>query len=161
LEPGGSTNTMVWRWACKTGDYERELESPLCHCLTPLFGGVFLPSHNKIHDTRVGTATSRNLFYYDLVASPFHGFTSSSLSRQPPSRSSSTPYLPYPDRHRPHCPLSPGDETHTFLSCPVFQPHLVKHKASLILSCGLTASSPTRLSSEDVDFNGTLTTPTC
>ncbi len=29
-----------------SGDHERGLLAPLCHCLT-----VFLPSHNKIHDT--------------------------------------------------------------------------------------------------------------
>jgi hypothetical protein len=33
---------------CTSGDHERGLLVSLCHCLT---GGVFLPSHNKIHDT--------------------------------------------------------------------------------------------------------------
>ncbi len=45
--------------------------------------------------------------------------------------SGSHPYLSYVDRRCPHCPLSPGDETHTFLSCPVLQPHFLTHFTSL------------------------------
>ncbi len=36
---------------CTSGDYERELEASSYHCWVPGGGGVFLPSHNKIHDT--------------------------------------------------------------------------------------------------------------
>ncbi len=43
----------------------------------------------------------------------------------------SHPYLSYVDRRCPHYPLSPGDETHTFLSCPVLQPHFLTHFTSL------------------------------
>jgi hypothetical protein len=43
---------------CTSGDHERELLAPSCHCcllVGPPGGGVFLPSHNKIHDTHRST----------------------------------------------------------------------------------------------------------
>jgi hypothetical protein len=39
-------------WLCTSGDHERGLLAPLCHCLTPRGGGVFLSSRIKIHDTQ-------------------------------------------------------------------------------------------------------------
>jgi hypothetical protein len=40
-----------------SGDHERGVLDPSCHCLVP-GGGVFLPSHNKIHDTHTSLHTS-------------------------------------------------------------------------------------------------------
>jgi hypothetical protein len=42
---------------CTSGDHEKGLLAPSCHCLPPR-GGVFLPSHNKIRDTHPGTVKS-------------------------------------------------------------------------------------------------------
>jgi hypothetical protein len=39
---------------CTSGDHERELLAPFYHCLMPPGGGVFLSSHNKIHDAHSG-----------------------------------------------------------------------------------------------------------
>jgi hypothetical protein len=36
---------------CTSGDHERGLLAPFYHCSCPRGDGVFLPSHNKIHDT--------------------------------------------------------------------------------------------------------------
>jgi len=57
--------------------------------------------------------------------------------------------LPYPDRHCPHWPLSPDDEAHTFLSCPVFQLQFVKHFT--LLDSLLLAHD---LQSHTVEFRG-------
>jgi hypothetical protein len=38
---------------CTSGDHERELPVSFYHCWFPRGGGVFLPSHNKIHDTHI------------------------------------------------------------------------------------------------------------
>ena len=60
--------------------------------------------------------------------------------------SPSNVYIPYDDRRCPHCPLSVGDELHTFLSCPVlhlrFYTHF-KRLQDLLLSHGLHALHPT------------------
>ena len=54
--PGGRTNTLRFGGGHKTGDYERELAVPLCHCLTPNSAAgvvLILPIHYKIYDTHV------------------------------------------------------------------------------------------------------------
>jgi hypothetical protein len=49
LEFCGNTNTMVWRWTSRTGDYEREMITTLCHRWPPLecrkHGGYGTPRH--------------------------------------------------------------------------------------------------------------------
>ena len=39
---------------CTSGDHEKGLLEPFYHCWCPGGGGVFLSSHNKIHDTQAG-----------------------------------------------------------------------------------------------------------
>jgi hypothetical protein len=61
---------LVWRWACRTGNYERELLALFYHCWCPGVGGVFLPSHNKIHDTH----TDIQIIDFWKVGFFFHSF---------------------------------------------------------------------------------------
>jgi hypothetical protein len=49
---------------CTSGDHERGLLSPLYHCWCPRGGGVFLSSHNKIHDTHT---TRREILYIRFI----------------------------------------------------------------------------------------------
>jgi len=44
---------------CTSGDHERELLASFYHCWCPGGGGVFLSSHNKIHDTQTSFVCHR------------------------------------------------------------------------------------------------------
>jgi hypothetical protein len=96
--------------------------------MSPSFPPILLdPTSSPLHHDSRPTPPS-------LTPRPF--FASVVRSQDSPLRthhhdSPSPPYLSYLDRHCPHYPLSPGDETHTFLSCPILQPHFVHHFVSL------------------------------
>ncbi len=55
---------------CTSGDNERGLLVPSCHCLAPRGGGVFLPSHNKIYDTHTNSAAKLKCEVFEDVT--FH-----------------------------------------------------------------------------------------
>ncbi len=56
---------------CTSGDHERELLAPFYHCWCPGGGGVFLSSHNKVHDTQ-GSLHTKVLCILDLSRCLFY-----------------------------------------------------------------------------------------
>ncbi len=51
LDHGGSTNTMGWRWVVRQETMRESFYHQSVTVCPPRGGGVFLSSHNKIHDT--------------------------------------------------------------------------------------------------------------